>query len=209
MDKKGSDGFNYDLNEARVNGNFFERIFHNHRLSFWLSIIDYENKKVLDIGCNTGILLIPLKERGIDILGIDISISDIKKAKKNLLQRNLSDKCVQVANAQKLPFKDNYFDVVLLSDILEHVVEPNIVAKEAIRVLKPNGIVLATVPNELHPVVKYSWVRKLLTGRKNVDEHLDIPFSKKKLSKLFCETKIIKLSFIGFGSEILGIFKKI
>ena len=206
---KGLDGFNYDLNEARIHGNFFERIFHNRRLNFWLSAVDYKNKKVLDIGCNTGIVLIPLKEKGVDILGIDISISDIKKAKKSLSQKKLSEKCVQVANAAKLPFKNNYFNVVLLSDILEHVTEPNIVAKEAIRVVKPNGIVLVTVPNELHPVVKYPWVRKLLTGRKNVDEHLDIPFSKKKLSKLFCETKIIKLSFIGFGSEILGIFKKI
>lgn len=209
MDRKGSDGFDYDLNRARTHGNFFERTFHNRRLSFWLSAINYKNKKVLDIGCNTGILLIPLKNRGVDILGIDISKSDIKKAKDNLHQKKMSDKCVQVANAQKLPFGKNIFDIILLSDILEHVSRPELVVKEAIRVVKSDGLILATVPNELHPVVRFSWIRKLLTGRKNVDDHLDIPFSKKKLSKLFCETKIIKLSFIGFGSEILGIFKKI
>lgn len=209
MDKKGSDGFNYDLNEARTHGNFFERVFHNRRLSFWLSEIEYKNKKVLDIGCNTGILLIPLKEKGVDILGIDISKSDIKKAKYNLTQKNLSSKCVRVANAQKLPFKNNLFDIVLLSDILEHVSQPEVVVKEATRVTKPDGIILATVPNELHPVVKYPWVRKLLTGRKNVDEHLDIPFNKKKLSKLFPKTITIKLQYIGFWSEIFGVFRKI
>lgn len=209
MNKKGSDGFNYDLNEARISGNFFERVFHNHRLNFWLSAVEYKNKKVLDVGCNTGILLIPLKERGVDILGVDISKSDIKKAKYNLTQKNLSNKCVQVANAQKLPFSKNSFDIVLLSDILEHVGQPKTVAKEAIRVVKPGGIILATVPNELHPVVHYPWVRKLLTGRKNVDEHLDIPFSKEKLIKLFNGTIVVQTSFVGFWSEILGIFKKI
>lgn len=205
---KGTDGFDYDLNEARVHGNFFERVFHNHRLNFWLSIVDYEGKKVLDIGCNTGILLIPLKEQGVDILGVDISKADIKKAKHNLTQRNLSNQCVRVANAQKLPFSNNFFDIILLSDILEHVGQPKAVAKEAIRVVKPGGLILATVPNGLHPVVRYPWVRKFLTGRKNVDDHLDIPFNKEKLTKLFHGTIVIQTRFIGFWSEILGIFKK-
>ncbi|KKR81570.1 MAG: 3-demethylubiquinone-9 3-methyltransferase [Candidatus Daviesbacteria bacterium GW2011_GWA1_41_61] len=204
----GSDGFNYDLNEARLHGNIFERIFHNRRLNFWLEVVDYSGKRVLDIGCNSGIILIPLKERGVDVVGIDISKTDIDKAKENLRQRKLPQGCVQVGDAKKLPFKSNSFDIVLLSDILEHVSDPEIVAQESIRVAKKRGLVLATVPNELHPVVRFSWVRKLLTGRHNVDEHLDIPFSKQKLTKLFLQTTAVKLQFIGFGSEILGIFKK-
>lgn len=203
----GSDGFDYDLNQARLSGNIFERIFHNRRLKFWLSIIDYSGKKVLDVGCNTGIILTPLKEIGIDIVGVDISKRDIKKAKESLRQKNLSDECVLVANAKKLPFKTNSFDIIILSDILEHVSKPEVVAKEAMRVLKRGGLILATVPNEWHPVVRYPLVRKLLTGRKNVDDHLDVPFNKKKLSKLFPGTSVVETRFIGFWSEILGIFK--
>lgn len=204
----GSDGFDYDLNEARISGNILERIFHNQRLKFWLTIVNYSGKKVLDVGCNTGIILIPLKEQGIDVLGIDISRKDILKAKQNLRQKNLAEDCVIVGDAKKLPFVSNSFDILLLSDILEHVSHPDLVARESIRVVKKGGLILATVPNELHPVVRYPWVRKFLTGRKNVDEHLDIPFSKEKLTKLFPDTTVIKLQFIAFWSEILGVFKK-
>lgn len=204
----GSDGFDYDLNEARLHGNIFERIFHNSRLNFWLKVTDYSGKKVLDVGCNSGIILVPLKERGVDVVGIDISKRDISKAKRNLRQHNLPDNCVQVGDAKKLPFKNNSFNVVLLSDILEHVSDPEIVALESIRVVKKGGLVLATVPNEWHPVVYYPWVRKLLSGRKDVDEHLDTPFNKKKLTQLFFKTEVVKLKFIGFYSEILGVFKK-
>lgn len=202
-------GFNYDLNKARVKGNFFERIFHNTRLKFWLSVVEYKNKKILDIGCNTGILLIPLLEKGYNVVGIDNSLEDIKIARKSLRKKNLPESTVKVADAQKIPFKTNFFDVIILSDVLEHVIDVECSAKEALRVAKKGGIILASVPNECHPVVKYSWVRKMLTGRMDVDEHLDMPFNKKKLSALFPKTITIRLQYIGFRSEILGIFKKI
>lgn len=204
----GSDGFDYDLNAARLHGNIFERIFHNRRLNFWLSKVEYDNKKILDVGCNTGILLVPLLERGIDAHGIDISKSDVAKVKEKLSERSLPDRCVKVADAKKIPFPDNFFDLVILSDVLEHVSSPESAAKEAIRVTKPGGRVYVTVPNAWHPVVKYPWVRKLLTGREDVDEHLDVPYSKQKLTSLFPKNKIIELSNIGFWSEIFGIFEK-
>lgn len=204
----GSDGFDYDLNAARLHGNIFERIFHNRRLNFWLSKIDYKNKKILDVGCNTGILLIPLLEGGIEAHGIDISKSDIAKVKIKLQDNGLSTEYVKVADAKKIPYPDNFFDVVILSDVLEHVSVPEEAAAEAIRVLKAGGQVFVTVPNKWHPVVKYPWVRKLLTGRRDVDEHLDVPFSKNKLVALFPKTEVLKMSYIGFWSEIFGVFRK-
>ena len=85
--KNGNWGFDYDLDKARLHGNIFERIFHENRLHFWLSAVDYSGKKVLDVGCNTGILLIPLLEKGVDIKGVDISKEDVSKARKNLKKR--------------------------------------------------------------------------------------------------------------------------
>lgn len=207
--KNANFGFDYDLNKARLEGNIFERIFHNGRLNFWMSVVNYDHKKVLDVGCNTGILLIPLLEKGINITGVDIAAKDIAIAKKSLKQRNLPEEVVSVADAEKLPFKTNSFDIVILSDVLEHVGDPERCAKEALRVVKKGGLVLATVPNEWHPVVKYPWVRKILTGRKDVDEHIDLPFSIAKLVNLFPKTKVIKKGYLGFWSEILGIFEKV
>src|SRR3989338_5487567 len=203
-----SDGFDYDLNAARLNGNIFERIFHNRRLKFWLSGVEFKNKKILDVGCNTGILLVPLLERGIDVYGIDISKGDIAKVKEKLKDKGLPTECVKVADARKIPYPDNFFDVIILSDIFEHISSPEKAAKEATRVIKPGGKIYVTVPNSWHPVVRYPWVRKLLTGRKDVDEHLDVPYSKQKLIKLFLKNKILKVGTTGFWSEILGVFTK-
>lgn len=48
--------------------------------------------------------------------------------------------------ADKLPFKDNSFDTVLLSDVLEHIPYPKSAMQEVARILKPNGCVLINVP---------------------------------------------------------------
>lgn len=51
-----------------------------------------------------------------------------------------------IGDASKLSFKNEKFDVVLLTEVLEHVPEPFIVLKEASRVLKKNGILILTAP---------------------------------------------------------------
>lgn len=209
MKNKQTDGFNYDLNKAMERGNVFERVFHGSRVKFWLSVIDYKKKKVLEAGCNTGIILIPLLKMGVDAHGFDISRGDINKAKEYLGKHGLAKSRVRVADAKKMPYKTNSFDVVILSDVLEHVSDPEGVAKEAVRVVKKRGLVMATVPNELHPVVRYEWVRKLLSGRDSVDEFPDVPFSKKKLTDLFLKARLIKTGYVGFGAEIFGMFKKV
>jgi len=204
-----NDGFGYDLDRAFKKGNFFEKVFHRSRLSFWLKVCDYSNKKVLDVGCNTGIFLIPLLDKGIDVVGVDVSKEDIIKAKQKLKRLGyLTDKAL-VADAKKLPFKDNLFGIVLLSDVLEHISNPKQAADEALRVTKRSGLILVTVPNDWHPVVKFSWVRKLLSGRDTVNEFPDVPFNFRKLIKLFPKTEVVKKSLIGFGSEIFCTFKKI
>lgn len=206
--KNSKDGFGYDLDKALKEGNIFERVFHSYRISPWLNKVDYSGKKVLDIGCNTGILLIPLLEKGVDIIGVDISRSDVAKARKKLREKNLPIERAVVADAKKLPFDSNIFDMIILSDILEHVSQPDLVAKEALRVVKPKGSILATVPNETHPVVKFTWLRKALTGRKNVDEYPDIPYNLEKLVKLFPGVEIVKCKLAGLWVQLFCVFKK-
>lgn len=206
--KKAKDGFGYDLDKALKQGNIFEKVFHRYRISPWLKKIDYSHRKVLDVGCNTGILLIPLLEECVNVIGVDISKEDIAKAKKKLTEKNLSPNRALVANAKKLPFKEGVFDIVLLSDILEHVSQPELVAKESCRVTKKGGYILATVPNEWHPVIKYPWLKKLLSGRKNIDEHPDIPFNLKKLIDLFPNTQVVECKYLSFWVQIFCKFKK-
>ena len=52
-----------------------------------------------------------------------------------------------MADATKLPFDAHRFDVVILSEVLEHVIDQKRCVQEIYRVLKPNGYLMLTTPN--------------------------------------------------------------
>ena len=95
--------------------------------------------KILDIGVGDGIYEAKKK---CDFFGIDISKKQAARAKQYLKEIKIVD-----INAENLPYKDNYFDIVIASEILEHVFYPEKVLSEARRVLKRNGFVILTYPN--------------------------------------------------------------
>ena len=132
---------------------------------------------MLDVGCNTGPVLIPLRQRGYDVVGIDISPADIHQAEYYLGQQKLPTDQLAVADGTCLPFRDHSFDLILLIDILEHTDSPERVIGEAERLLAPEGLVIATVPWAYHPYVRHTWLRKALSSRKTIDEHPDAPFT--------------------------------
>lgn len=97
--------------------------------------------RVLDIGCSAGHLLDMLKGRGMpEVYGVDVSNAAIALAK----ERGLTN--VLAIDGSTLPFPDAYFDVLIASDVLEHIEEPIKALKEWSRVLKPGGRLLVFVP---------------------------------------------------------------
>ena len=99
------------------------------------------NKKVLEIGCGTGDFTKILQ------LSNDVTPTDIRPFKlKNFIQ----------ADARNLPFKSKSFDVVFGNFVLHHVVgDLDKVAKEAARILKPNGYYYGIEPNG---IILYPWI---------------------------------------------------
>jgi SAM-dependent methyltransferase len=187
-----SDGFGHDLYHAQFHGNVFERVFHSNRIATLLRLITQElalpdNVQMLDIGCNTGPMLIPLRRQGYDIVGIDISIDDVQQAERYLGERQLPANRLSVADGTSLPFRDQSFDAILLVDILEHTDAPERIVAETKRLLRPGGIAIATVPWAYHPYVRYTWMRKLLSSRTTIDEHPDAPFKLEMLESLFVD----------------------
>ncbi|OGD86268.1 hypothetical protein A2164_03785 [Candidatus Curtissbacteria bacterium RBG_13_35_7] len=104
-----------------------------------------KGKLVLDIGCSTGYLGSILQKKGAKVFGIDISKNAVKEARKQLFSAQELD-----LNEQKLPFKKNYFDLIIASEIIEHLFEPEKILKEIHRILKINGYLLITTPNFLY-----------------------------------------------------------
>ena len=99
--------------------------------------------KLLDVGCGDGFFLDKIKDIDLEVYGIDISKKRIERAAKK--SRATLFQCV----AEKMPFKKNFFDIIVCTDVLEHVQNPLQVINEIKRVCKENGIVFVSFPNEL------------------------------------------------------------
>lgn len=99
---------------------------------------DKKQVKILDVGCGTGKNMELLSHYG-TVYGVDISAKALSYCKK----RGLTN--LKKADITKLPFQNNFFDIIIALDILEHVDDHKAV-KELQRVTKKDGTIILTVP---------------------------------------------------------------
>ncbi len=97
--------------------------------------------KLLDIGCDNGLLSARLKRLGYGVYGLDIRRKEVAMARK------LGIRAVLGNAEKKFPFHGNYFDAVLAADIIEHLYDTDFFIGEARRVLKSGGVFVVTTPN--------------------------------------------------------------
>lgn len=131
------------------------RIMHDIEQSYWwfvgkqflvktflkmLSINSIKRDRILDIGCGTGIILKLSKCFGV-AYGMELSSEAIPFLK----QRSLNF-IVQADANQSTPFKDNTFSAITCLDVLEHLDNDLSLLKEMLRVCKPGGHVIVSVP---------------------------------------------------------------
>ena len=104
--------------------------------------------RVLEVGCSNGRnITTPLAAAGYAITGIDIHGESIEYARRNTRFANARFLC---QNLSDLPAAER-FDIVILSDVLEHVDDPAWLCERSIRHLKPEGLVLISIPNGYGP----------------------------------------------------------
>lgn len=104
---------------------------------------DVSGKKVLDAGCGTGRMIKKLLEKGAIVTGADISPEMLKIAKKKFDKAEFVE-----ADIEKLPFKDESFDVVVASFVIVHLKDLKKAFDEVYRVLKPGGSFIVTNVNQ-------------------------------------------------------------
>jgi ubiquinone/menaquinone biosynthesis C-methylase UbiE len=157
---------------------------------------------VLDIGCGGGRHSIYLKEKGLQVLGIDISGEQLKKAKTSIE--------VIRADAHLLPLEANSVDCVLCSEVLEHLAAPDQCINEVHRVLKYGGIACFTTPCLNIPLPAIIPIYRKLIGVKPemAKEHLRV-FSDKvlinMLRQFFTITDVKYTNFTTIIDRTLGI----
>ncbi|HTA91279.1 MAG TPA: bifunctional glycosyltransferase/class I SAM-dependent methyltransferase [Polyangiaceae bacterium] len=116
-----------------------------------LELVGFEPRRILDIGCGPGELGHVLRERGHYVFGVDWSPP-----------RFALDAFVQADISHGLPSSiDGNFDIVLLADVLEHMIEPMKLLLAAKQRLSPGGSLLVSLPNAVH----WSMRAQLAAGR--------------------------------------------
>jgi ubiquinone/menaquinone biosynthesis C-methylase UbiE len=108
--------------------------------------------RLLEIGCGAGNLLLQATVAGSYPVALDLSMQALTFVRSRLeATRSTTDApsgfaCTQ-AIGESLPFRENSFDCILLSEVVEHLEAPQISIREAVRVLCPGGRLLITTPN--------------------------------------------------------------
>jgi SAM-dependent methyltransferase len=103
------------------------------------------NAKVVDIGCGAGDLLKEVRRRKptVDVSGLDFSSKAVEGACVALPDGEFR----QFVIACTLPYESGTFDLVLCTDVLEHLENPKLVAAELVRICRPGGLVAIVVPD--------------------------------------------------------------
>ena len=116
----------------------------------WLfNQIDFSRvNRLLELGCGNGKLW---QENRIDLRNREIFLSDISEGMVEEVRNKLgSDFNCIVADAEKIPFKDSYFDSIIANHVLFYLNDLNLGLKEISRVLKPDGILYCSTYGKNH-----------------------------------------------------------
>ncbi|MBU1164535.1 class I SAM-dependent methyltransferase [Patescibacteria group bacterium] len=107
---------------------------------------DLRDKKLLDVGCSTGIISNYLARNFREVVGIDIDKSAVEYAQHNRMLNNAN---YYVSDGMNLNFPDGSFDIVNCSQIYEHVPNAQRLMDEINRVLKKGGICFFAAGNRI------------------------------------------------------------
>ena len=128
---------------------YFKRVFGETDL--W----EQNMGSVLDIGCGRGYEDALMASWGNKVIGTDIEESSEWKKQEN---ENLK---FEKANGEKLPYKDNSFDLVFSKDVLHHTANPKKMLEEAKRVCKKGGKVVFVEANRYNPIAYVHMTKSL------------------------------------------------
>jgi ubiquinone/menaquinone biosynthesis C-methylase UbiE len=160
---------NYWNSEAKGYNRGIEPLLHSQKnnqgwKSLFSELLGTEPLKILDVGTGPGSISILLAEMGHDVTGVDLSEQMLTLAQKN------ADACgvmikLKKGDAEKLPFENNIFDVVINRWVLWTVLDPASAVAEWTRVLKTGGkliIVDGNWYNRKRSLVHKAWKQGMM-----------------------------------------------
>jgi ubiquinone/menaquinone biosynthesis C-methylase UbiE len=123
---------------------------------------DLDGRRTLDVGCGTGTFAVALAERGGKVWGVDASPDMLSEARAKRSRARFKE-----GRAEALPFKDGWFERVVMRLSLQHVDRPRALA-EAARVLVPGGRIVIASFDPRH--FSSHWLSGLFPSLAEIDE---------------------------------------
>lgn len=197
MGKRSNSGRNKNEKASFYNSKYGsgEERLHNYKEKL-LEFLPERKSVILDVGCGSGVFSQRMSNLGHTVKGIDISKEAIMKYKK----RGLEGYVVDIDKGFGL--KDNSFDIVWCSDLIEHIYSPEFLIKEIRRVLKKGGVLLLSTPNSAYFIFRILHLLGKTCSEIQHPLHLHF-FSKKSLKKLIEKSGFEVQRYIGRNTPII------
>lgn len=179
----------------------FEVIFHGWRARATLRVCArHANAAVVaDVGCGTGLVTRALFGRA--VVGVDINRWNLQQAVSHR-----PDFSVVQGDAEQLPLRSGSLETVVCTETLEHLVEPRKALLEMLRVLKPGGKLIGSVPSR-------SWIWKtrrymLSTCPGSEPFHNNYSVTDARAMLTLADSEILELSRGVFGLSMFFVLQK-
>lgn len=171
----------------------------------------FDKAKILDLGCGTGRYSMFFAERGLEVFALDDSETALSALNKKLQNKAYKDLVtLKKANIDKIPYSENFFDIVISTRVLHHGYKKQIVKRfsEINRILKNDGFFIASLLSTSD--------RRIKTGKEvepntilNMADTFDpeLPhhfFTEKEIKKLLQNFKILYIK-----ESLEPVFKKV
>src|SRR3972149_5773784 len=147
------------------------RFGQSRRLALIVKALPLDARRILVDGCGIGMYVKHLSDLGYNTFGLDIDFERVAQGAQSGIEQ------LHAAAGEHLPYPDNTFDAVLSHEVIEHVADHRLAAREMVRVLRPGGRVILFCPNRLYPFETHGhyWRGKYHFGNTPLINYLPAP----------------------------------
>ena len=148
--------------------------YHQHRHEMRYDLVAAQVRRhlprrgrVLDVGCGSALVADRLHDLDAQYVGTDLGAHQVGYGARKQREAHGALRCEFArSTAENLPFEDAAFDVVVMSEVIEHLLRPELAVWEVARVLRPGGVFIMTTNNASEMPLRsplshlFAWIEK-------------------------------------------------